>query len=89
MCATAECGPVGILSHNSTLTDFSSEHLKSISGQIGRLLDIYVCVLRLHSLSFGKKNTSGKDEPSFTISSIAVALRLCTLKIVMLSLELF
>lgn len=44
MCAMAKCGPVGIWSYN--FEEFTiAEHIKSVSGQIGRLLDIYVCVL--------------------------------------------
>lgn len=45
MCAMAKCGSGGIWSHNSEQHSASAEHLKSISGQIGRRLDIYVCVL--------------------------------------------
>lgn len=65
----AKCGSVGIWSHNSEEHSASAEHLKSISGQIGRRLDIYVCVLWPHSFSF-EKNILGKGELSFTISYI-------------------
>lgn len=45
MCATAECGPVGLWSHNSEEKSANAKHLKSISGQVERLLEVYGCVL--------------------------------------------
>lgn len=67
MCAMAESGPGGMWGHSSEEKSTRAEHLKRVSEQTGRLLNVYVFFVT--SQLFIKKYSRGKI--NFTISCIA------------------